>query len=175
VVDRLAPLGIALGQVPASIQLALQGTEYKRPQTDSSGIAKVLNLVCFKHGFRWSMDNGALHLYSATAYTDDQDILLNTETGLIGSPSKAQAGGKTVGQPAPTPSWKATSLLNPLLTPGRKVVLQSTMIKLPAELAVWKVTHRGDTLSGDWTSDLEMGKLGSRPNLGPVASSPGQE
>ena len=99
-------------------------------------------------GVQFSIQSGALQIIFKGGDTGELAVLLNASSGLIGIPNKTEMG------------FKAKALLNPLLTPGRKVRIESKMLKQPAEFAIDRVRHVGDTHDNDWYSEIENGPIG---------------
>jgi hypothetical protein len=110
----------------------------------------------------WSVQDGKLQFVKLTEVLPNQAVLLNSKTGLIGTPELTNEG------------LKARCLLNPLLKIGVRVKideadvaeakLPSTGQKAPTNAAastaqdgVYRllvVEHGGDTFGNDWYSDL---------------------
>lgn len=99
-------------------------------------------------GFEWSIQDGRLQVTQAGQPTKDSAVLLSPSTGLVGSP--AHGAPEEKGGPA---VLRVRSLLQPSLTPGRKVLLDAAGLK--GLFRVVKVTHSGDTHGPEWLSDLE--------------------
>jgi len=95
-------------------------------------------------GYDWSVQNGQLQLLGPTDAIEPGDaIVLNSDSGMIGSPESGEKGIVEV-----------RSLLIPQLTPGRVVSLESRQIN--GFFRVEKVTYQGDTRGSDWYADLEL-------------------
>lgn len=114
-------------------------------------------------GLRWCVQDGNLVILPLDGTTYENAVLLTPTTGLVGSPepmTDQQRKRKTkAGQPAVSLAKRIriTSLLQPSLTPGRRVVLQST-----AYDGVYRVdaaVHRGDSRGQDWYSVVECTQL----------------
>jgi hypothetical protein len=99
-------------------------------------------------GLEWSVQDGVLQVLEPSEVAAYEALVLSPESGLIGSPEQGtpeKKGGRVL--------TKAKALLHPELKPGRKVILESRGTQGVFKLV--KVTHRGDTHSGDWTSEIE--------------------
>jgi hypothetical protein len=94
-------------------------------------------------GMTWSVQGGAFQLMRAGQALATRATLLNSGTGLVGSPAVDAEGYVT-----------ATSLLNGNLYPGRPVVLQSREVE--GSYKVKKVRHYGETSGADWSSEVTL-------------------
>jgi len=102
-------------------------------------------------GLDWSIQDGELLVMKAGEFTNDPVVIVNRETGLIGSPeTQVSIAGNVV---VPMRMTSFTSLLNPLIRPGRRVSLDGEHIK--GLLAVAFVTHTGDTRGDEWSTKVE--------------------
>lgn len=110
----------------------------------------------------WSIQDGKIQFVELTGVLPNQAVVLNSKTGLIGTPEQTNDG------------IKARCLLNPMLKIGGKVLIDEKDIaeaKLPdtkkdaqankpATIAhdglyrVLLVEYQGDTRGNDWYSDL---------------------
>jgi hypothetical protein len=113
-------------------------------------------------GTSWSVQDGKLQIVSLTGTLPDQAILLNSKTGLVGTPEQTNDGIKT------------RCLLNPLLKIGGKVQIderdvataklpdtsKDSTANKPASISsdgiyrVLTIEHSGDTRGNDWYSDI---------------------
>lgn len=110
----------------------------------------------------WSVQDGKIQIVSLTGTLPNQAVLLNSKTGLVGTPEQTNDG------------IKARALLNPLLKIGGKVQIdekdvaeaklpdtenKSTANK-PADISsdgvyrILTIEHSGDTRGNDWYSDI---------------------
>lgn len=110
----------------------------------------------------WSVQDGKLQLVSLTGTLPNQAVVLNSKSGLIGTPEQTNDG------------IKARCLLNPLLKIGGKVMIDEKDVaeaKLPdtekgadankpasiasdGQYRVLTIEHSGDTRGNDWYSDI---------------------
>ena len=143
-------LGVGLGNAKQKIRegnirgafkdfqngIALNG--YSRDQLDK--LTKAF-------GYTWSIQDGQLELLGPTDAIDRNDaIVLNSNTGLLGSP---QSGEKGI--------IEARSLLIPQLIPGRVVSLDSKLLN--GFYRVDRVVFTGDTRGQAWYADTELKPL----------------
>jgi hypothetical protein len=129
-----------------------------------SGPARLaLDKLASAFGFEWSVQNGVLQVLErkkGTTNTQVSATVLSKTTGLIGAPTKTNAG------------CKATSLLMPHILPG-------TFIKTEHEFCsgtykVLTVEHKGDTYGDDdWTTTSEAKSIARW--VGPGAKSKGKK
>lgn len=106
-----------------------------------SGSAKgLLDQMAKLSGFQWSIQNGELLILIPSENDQQQAVFLSKETGLIGFPVKTQD------------KLEFTSLLNPFITPGRAVIVESSIFKNgeSATAKVSKAKYKGDTHEGTW-------------------------
>lgn len=94
------------------------------------------------NGLEWSIQDDALQVIPVGGTTSENPILLNKDTGLIGSPKKGEKG-----------KIEFTSLIQPGLKPGRKVQIQSDV--LSGFFKIRKVIHDGDSQRGTFLSKCE--------------------
>lgn len=100
----------------------------------------------------WSIQDGALQLLGPRELLPGEGVLLDSDHGLIGTPSHGSppADGK--------PSLlKARSLLQPVFRPGGRVRLRSSGLRGGGgDYRIERLGIVGDTAGGDWYSDLEL-------------------
>lgn len=99
-------------------------------------------------GFRWSIQNEEIVLLKEgdDVLDPNQAIVLNPDTGLVGSP---QAGDKGI--------VSARALLVPQLQPGRKVRIEAALVD--GFFRVERSVFTGDTWGPDWFVDIEAAPL----------------
>lgn len=100
-----------------------------------------LDTLAKTYGFEWSIQDETLQIIPANDTTAENGIQLDSESGLVGFPSKTAKG------------VEFTSLIQPRLRPGRKVILNSRILK--GTFKIRKVKHSGDSHSGDFLSKCE--------------------
>lgn len=101
----------------------------------------VMDDLTRKSGLEWSIQDGGLQITKRGKSTSEEAVLLNSGTGLIGSPIKKDD------------SYEFTSLLQPKIKPGRKIVVES--LDINGTFIGEKVVHKGDTHDKDWFSVIE--------------------
>jgi hypothetical protein len=112
-----------------------------------SGLAKThLDMICKANNLEWSIQDGSIQIIRKDLPSADPTIILDADSGLIGSPSKTKEG------------VEFTSLIQPDLKPGRRVQLKSRTIS--GIFKVRKVTHEGDSSAqGQFHSKCEATRV----------------
>lgn len=100
-----------------------------------------LNVLTRSNNLEWSIQDETLQIIPQGVGTSDAPILISPETGLVGSPTKTTNG------------VEFDSLIQPALRPGRRVQIESRLVKGIFKLR--KVTHEGDSQRGDFLSKCE--------------------
>lgn len=154
---RFMLYGIVKGHVSANVQQELTRGTYARGYSASTTLSALMDHITKRHGFRWSIDNEAVNIYEKGVFEDQEQILLSKDTGLIGFPTKTDAG-----------NYKIKALLNADINCGKKIKVVSKQMPIPAPVKANKVTHVGDTLEGDWYTEFEALDLSFNPSLSGV-------
>jgi hypothetical protein len=140
-------LGVGIGNARDKIaQGNIRGAldDFKNGLVLSGPTKRELTRLTKTLGYGWSIQDGQLQLLAARDAIEPGDaIVLNPDTGLIGSPESGENG-----------IIEARALLIPQLTPGRVVRLESRQIE--GFYRVEKVAYQGDTHGQDWYADLEL-------------------
>lgn len=162
-----AALGIGLGNAAsfeAGAAISGYGTSIPHTVVLSGSVAKELTRVLDSMNLSWSIQRGTLQLQQKGKPLDLGAILLNPQTGLIGSPEASIdstiAAPSATATAAPTnktkprdPSvLKIKSLLIPGLVPGRKIVLQSSQFSGGYQLT--EVEYVGQSFGRDWHCNM---------------------
>lgn len=123
--------------------------EYTNGKVLSGKAANQLDRILADHGLEWSIQNGRLQILKYGTVEDRTVfVFLSKDTGLVGSPEEGAPDKKRGPK-----KYTAKSLLQPGLTPGKLVSLQS--IVLEEDVVVDKVTHTGDNFGTEWYSLIE--------------------
>jgi hypothetical protein len=85
----------------------------------------------------WSIQDGRLQIVKRSGILPSKAVVLNSKSGLIGTPEQTGNG------------LKARCLLNPLLKIGGRVMLDGDGV-----YRLLAVEHLGDSLGNDWYSDI---------------------
>ena len=128
-----------------------------------SGSSKdILDNFAEEYNFDWNIQDGEITIApTSEALLPDEAVLINSATGMIGSPTVTEIGADV------------TSLLNSKLLPNRAFKIESISVdiqlgnlffrdikKTTAEgiYKIQEVIFKGDSREGDWTSSIK-GKL----------------
>jgi hypothetical protein len=135
--DRLA------GALPRNIKQFTQGF------VASGKAARELSRVLRSLGMSWSIQDGAIQVLK-----DDRDtasntaVLLNSQTGLVGSPDHGSPDKK-----GKSSVLKVRSLLQPKIKPGSKLKIESSSAN--GFYRCEKVEHNGDSAGQEWYTNAE--------------------
>lgn len=116
-----------------------------------------MSAIAQRQGLEWSIQDNQLQILPPTEGTEQEAVLLNQATGLIGSPYKTVIVNQDLlqkkdGKNAAS-GVQVRSLLNPELRPGRYVKVESHLVN--GVFRVRSVTHAGDTHAGEYYSNVE--------------------
>lgn len=114
-----------------------------------------LSRILAPHGLEWSIQDGRLQVIHTQEVRPDTAIVVSQGTGMIGVPEFGTPERK--GAP---PLLTVRTLLNPQLTPGGRISLESESIR--GVFRIERVTHVGDTHGDDWHSEIEGKQPASR-------------
>ena len=141
VTDAVEAMGLEVGPLDAVPDEQLDGFTW-----ELSAAAALDALLVQSRGITWTEVDGEIR------FTRSQDpvtlpgvVVINQHTGMIGSPSLTDDGAKV------------RVLLNPAIEVGRQVRLESEAVK--GAFRVVAVLHRGDTWSGEFSTDLDLRSL----------------
>lgn len=101
------------------------------------------------YGYAWSVQHGQLVILKSDEASPGNAIVVNAESGLIGSP---ETGAPSKDQKIPITTFR--TLLNEQLLPGRLVELTARGFNRSV-LKVIKTTLAGDTHTGDFATTCE--------------------
>lgn len=141
-------LGVGLGNVQNAVaKLTARGAQFFGSGTAIVGnAAEELTTFCRSAELEWSIQDGLLQILDRGTSLDDLAVLLSSESGLIGSPSVDHKGIAS-----------ATALIQPDLSPGRKVTFDSLALK--GTYRITDVEYSGDTAGTDWHAKLTAAPL----------------
>jgi len=137
-------LGVGLGNVAqAAAKLKTSGVSLFPVGTLLTGnSAKNLTQFCRSAGLEWSIQDGKLQILDIGKALDVRPYVLDSESGLIGSPSlthEAKTGDKIV---------RAECLMLPGLRPGMRVMFNSRFVK--GLYRVEECEYEGDSWGENW-------------------------
>lgn len=134
--------------VPSNINSELLTPRFDR-SVSLFGAAQIeLTRLLDKINLFWSIQDGQLQILGPEEVQSGQVIEISQDTGMIGSP---EIGAPIeAGKP---PILNVTTLLEPRITPGRLIVVDSKVTQ--GTFRVERVTHTGDTRGPQWDSQIE--------------------
>lgn len=109
-------------------------------------------------GFNWSIQNNEMKIYNRVNDDRSLAIELNSNTGLIGTPSKTKVTlqESSDNQTLEIDGWEVNSLLQPKAEPGGVVLLSSSSTGNNKRYKIINVRHQGDSFEGDFRSQLQV-------------------
>lgn len=105
---------------------------------------EILNRIAKNNKANWSIQDGKLLFLPYDKVLNDEAVLLNQATGMVGTPEQTDDG------------LELTCLLNPALQIGGLVKVQSIIEYFNGEYKIVKLSHNGDGLGGDWLSKMTV-------------------
>lgn len=108
---------------------------------------KYIRQVAASNQMIWSIQDGKMQMVKVDGLLPGQGVLLNSKTGLIGTPEKSDDG------------IKAKCLLNPMMRVSGLVKIDEASVAgsgcgSDGEYKLLSVEHNGDTHGQDWYSDI---------------------
>ena len=144
-------MGVGIGNVTEKLsQGNVRGalTEFINGIVLSGKSEQQLDKIVKSLGYSWSIQGGQLQLLGPDETMGNNAILLNSSTGMVGTPEMGENG-----------YIKAKSLLQPSLVPGAKIKIESKNDDVNGFFRVEKTTFVCDTWGNDWYADLEAKAL----------------
>ena len=150
--EAMASFGLPQKGLPViPSEIYSQGLSYSGPSRE------IMDKVCERLGLEWSIQSGQIQVLKKRGSTKDTAVLLTPESGLLRPPEPKNNKGQHLAGAAGKAGFRVSCLLQPIIEPGRLVSVESRTAS--GFFRVDKVTHRGDNLEGDFTTDLEVSKL----------------
>jgi hypothetical protein len=150
--DLAKALGVGLGNSAAKFAAAATDVNsrvfkrnFKRFQKGvvvRGRVSRNLDRYITSAGFLWSIQDGQLQVLGPDEVVVGTAVVLNKSTGLIGAPEKGEKGIVT-----------ARSLMQGLIIPGRRVILESESVT--GQFKARDLKHFGDSHGNDWYTDFE--------------------
>lgn len=136
---------IAKLKLSKGFQATIPEIKFANGYSFSGQVKTLLNEMMEMVNLKWSIQNGELQILGETQSDFQTAVLLNQNSGLIGTPTKSKDGVEFI------------SLLNPEIRPGRAVVLESKRFLngSGATVKVNKTVFTGDTHEGAWQVKCE--------------------
>lgn len=138
--------GISTGDAITKLeQLGLKNLENSMAVSGNS--MQQLHKALKPFGLEASIQDNALQVLVKKQALEQTAVLLSPGTGLLGSQQLSNHG-----------VLRVQALLNHELFPGRKIKLETRVIKEPL-FVIQRVNFRGDTAGSDWTADIEATQI----------------
>lgn len=149
IVNRLAnDIGLPLRQ-DFNIEGSYNGFSFNGRAKDG------LDQITRRFDYSWSVQDGEILIIPKFGNNGRQAVKLSPQTGLVNTPERlVDQEGEFDEALEKELEWRITSLLNPRLSPGGLVELESKQAN--GVFQIEKVKHFGDTRGGDWYSELEV-------------------
>jgi len=149
ILNRLAnEIGLPLRQ-DFNVQGNYQGYSFNGRARDG------MDEVCRRFNHTWSIQDGEILIVPREGNTGRLATVLSPTTGLVNTPERlSDQEGKFDEAIEKSLEWKLTSLLNPRLSCGALVQLESRQAN--GLFQIEKVRHYGDTRGQEWYSEIEV-------------------
>lgn len=152
--DLKTALGLNAGQIKG----LNENDTFPNGLTLSGPVKNHLDLIAERQGLEWSIQNGQLQMLPVALPTDEEVILLNSQTGLIGTPQKIKMVNQSTliikdGVNAQS-GIIANALLNGDIRPGRRIKVESKFFQGEV-FKLRKCIYEGDTHSNKWFTGIE--------------------
>ena len=144
--DTIKDMGVGIGN---SLKALMSGdllgakNKFANAVTLSGPSTHALDRMLSSVGKEWSIQDGQIQVMDKRAFIEGTAVLLNADTGMIGSPTIGNDG-----------VLKVKALLNHKIVPGRKLMIESAEIK-KSGYRVERVEYTGETYGQAWYVDIE--------------------
>jgi hypothetical protein len=123
---------------------------YSASGTIKENLTKFLRQI----GCHWTIEKNKILITKQGYASNDTVVELSADSGLIGSPERIDTSGNDSDTAKIKHGWKIKCLLRPQLLPARQIKIDSSFVK--GIFIIDSVVHRGNTMDGDWTSEIEI-------------------
>jgi len=116
----------------------------KRPYSMCGGCTREMDTLGRGNGFYWNIQNETLEVIPSDGYLDGM-ILINAQTGMIGSPTITDNG------------VKVKALLNPEARPNRQVKVESQILRMNSQSDTYRISQvdfSGDNQEGEFVMNI---------------------
>lgn len=146
--DLVEAMGLGLGNLKSlgRVEFPNAGATFPNGTVVSGNVAAELSGLLRSAGLEYSIQNGAVQITTRRKALAGQAIVLNSNTGLIDTPSVASDG-----------IARARMLMIPDIFPGRRVLFDTE--RVTGFFRINKAEYTGDTRSLDWFVDVECEPL----------------
>lgn len=149
---RGTPIGAVVRDMAAAMDLSpppVSDNRRLRGSYSADGrVSREMTLFLSGYDMTWSIQEGRLQVLAKDRGNTAEAVLVNQDTGMIGSP---EFGAPE--RPRAKPVLRCMSLLNPLIYPGRHARIESSAVT--GLFIVHEVEHKGDTHGSDWSTEFE--------------------
>lgn len=116
----------------------------------------LLDKITKDTNLEWSVQNNELKFYNSSGVDLSTAIVINKNTGMIGSPQriKIKKGKRT--KKVEIDGWKVESLLHPKAEPGGIINLSSEEVGDSKQFKIDTVEHIGDNFEGNFKTIMEV-------------------
>lgn len=141
--EVITAFGIGPGNALAQLSASPRGFfKFQNGVVVKGKIVDILDKYISSAGYQWSIQDEQLQLLQPRTGNQEPLVLLNSSSGLIGSPEKGEKG-KIIFR----------ALIQSAIRPGRRVVVESNTAT--GTFVVEKAKYQGDTWGNEWTVEAE--------------------
>lgn len=108
--------------------------------------SKILEEISTKFGLVFYYDNEGINVSSTTIDDETEEIQINENTGMIGSPTYTDTGAKVL------------TYLNPQFRLFQPVRVTAKV--LDKKIKIIQLGHRGDSMTNEWYSEIDASNIG---------------
>jgi hypothetical protein len=159
-------------KLPITFEEGVEDYLFKQGFSYYGAAREALARVCKAAGYRWSIQSSVIRILPPIWSITDSGILLNSLSGMVGSPErlrrsakqsakvKDEETGKKVQVQTARPKfdgWRVTTLLRPELEPGDYFIVESMYAPFTQgkTLKASKVRHQGTYQTTQWLTQVE--------------------
>ncbi len=128
-----------------------------------------LDAICYGSGVEWSIQNSVVQFHMSGLEAQERGVVLSAGTGMINSPERIIRAQKKPAienpvrrrrrsqkkiKPQHHSGWKVKALLQPGVQPNDKIRVESEI--MTGWFTVEGITHKGDTHSDEWFSEIYL-------------------
>lgn len=132
--------------------------KFQQNTTYVGGSANVLNILTKNHNLTWIVRDGSVYVYPINGSTKGIYVTkLSAATGMIGSPERLITNANRLKDDKDLKQgYKVRVLMNPAITLGDLVVLDSPYVKTKEVFRISKINVKGEFEGSDWTMMLQL-------------------
>lgn len=133
-------------KVTKGVIKGVKGVKINHGKAISGTFKSVLDKICSNQKLEWQITDGILNIYPKGETYSGDVILLDYDSGLVGSPEPTEKG------------YKFTSYLRHEINPGTLIQVESDLVK--GLFVVMNVTHTGELDGSEWYTVCEAMPIG---------------